>query len=97
MRVCDAQNGSNTRGGSMPPRKRHAKHLIKKKTELEMAREKLALAQTDLFAYRKYAGQSPWIDANIRHKAEQVAELEKEVKALEKADFEANGEQVSML
>ena len=71
--------------------------MIQRKSELELAREKLALAQTDLFAYRKHAGESPVIDANIRHKAAQVQELEKEVKALEKAYFEENGEQVSML
>ena len=71
--------------------------MIHKKSELELARENLELAQTDLINYKRYAGQSPVIDANIRHKADDVKRLEAKVKALEKAEFEENGEQVSML
>ena len=60
--------------------------MIYKKTELEIARDNLILAKTDLYAYRKHEGESPVIDANIRHKREQVESLQRRVLMLEKKE-----------
>lgn len=60
--------------------------MIRKKSELELAREKLELAKNDLFSYRKFEGQSPVIDANIRHKEAQVRQMDARVRQLEEEE-----------
>lgn len=70
--------------------------MIRQKSELELAREKLELAKNDLFSYRKFEGQSPVIDANIRHKARQVEEYETRVLELEAEELYREGQQLDM-
>ena len=71
--------------------------MIKHKSELELTREQLESAKTDLFSYRKFEGQSPVLDANIKHKAAQVAALEQRVLELEAEELYRDGEQLSMI
>lgn len=71
--------------------------MIKPKNELDLLREQLQGAQYDLLAYSKHAGESPVIDANIRHKRAQVEDLERRVLALEDEEKKLHGEQMSML
>ena len=68
-----------------------------KKTELELEREKLESANIDLLAYRKHAGESPVIDANIRHKEAYVRQQEIRVRTLEEAERAIRGEQTSLI
>lgn len=72
--------------------------MIKPKTELELARELLESCEMDLFSYRKYEGTSPVIDANIRHKEEQIRQITADIKALEEEYIEnQGGEQMRMV
>ena len=48
------------------------------KDEMQLLREQLAGARDDLMFMRRYEGDSVAIDANIRHKREQIAALEEE-------------------
>lgn len=66
------------------------------KTELDLARENLLSAKTDLYAYRKHEGESPVLDANIRHKEEQVRQLEARVRQLEEEELYREGQQLDM-
>ncbi|MBR3019587.1 MAG: hypothetical protein IKH57_21325 [Clostridia bacterium] len=70
--------------------------MIHKKTELELARENLESAKTDLYAYRKFEGQSPVIDANIRHKEAQVRQMDARVRELEAEELYREGQQLDM-
>ena len=53
------------------------------KDELQLLREQLAGARDDLMFMRRYEGDSVAIDANIRHKREQIAELEERIREKE--------------
>ena len=70
--------------------------MIRKKTELELARETLEGLENDLLSYRRCEGQSPVIDANIRHKEQQVREYAARVKELQDAEMEKSGLQTRM-
>ena len=70
--------------------------MVAKKSELDLLREQLAEAQTDLLAYSKYQGQSPVIDANIRHKREQVEALQARTLELEQKEEREHGLQMSL-
>lgn len=70
--------------------------MINAKSELDLLREQLAGAQDDLLAYSKYQGQSPVLDANIRHKREQVEALQAQVLAIEEAEEREHGLQMSL-
>lgn len=59
-------------------------------------REQLESAQTDLLAYSKYQGQSPVIDANIRHKRAQVEQLQARVLEMEQEEEREHGLQMSL-
>ena len=50
------------------------------KDEMQLLREQLAGARDDLMFMRRYEGDSVAIDANIRHKREQIAALEEEIR-----------------
>ena len=56
---------------------------IEPKTELERLREKMDGCMDDLIRYKAVEGQSPVIDANIRHKREQLHQLEAKIAELE--------------
>lgn len=71
--------------------------MVKPKSELDLLREQLTVAQYDLLMYSKHQGESPVLDANIKHKREQVEDLERRVLALEEEDKKLHGEQMSML
>lgn len=71
--------------------------MVKPKSELDLLREQLTGAQFDLLMYSKHQGESPVIDANIRHKREQVEALEKRVLELEEEAKKLYGEQMNML
>ena len=71
--------------------------MVKAKSELDLLREQLQGAQIDLLMYSKHQGESPVIDANIRHKREQVEALEAKVLELEEQEKQEHGEQISML
>ena len=70
--------------------------MIKQKTELEKTEELLQSALIDLTQYRKFAGQSPVIDANIRHKEQQVRELDAKVRRLRDEAIQRDGLQMNM-
>lgn len=70
--------------------------MINAKTELDLLREQLESAQTDLLAYSKYQGQSPVIDANIRHKRAQVEQLQARVLEMEQEEEKEKGRQMSL-
>ena len=70
--------------------------MIKAKTELEKTEELLQGALIDLAQYRKFAGQSPVIDANIRHKEQQVRELDAKVRKLRDEQIQSEGLQTNM-
>ena len=70
--------------------------MINAKTELDLLREQLESAQTDLLAYSKYQGQSPVIDANIRNKREQVEQLQARVLEMEQEEEREHGRQMTM-
>lgn len=70
--------------------------MIKSKSELELARETLEGLENDLLAYRRFQGQSPVIDANIRHKEQQVREYAAKLKELQDAEEEKSGLQMKM-
>ena len=57
--------------------------MVAAKSELDLLREQLAGAENDLLVYSKYQGQSPVIDANIRHKRAQVEQLQARVLEME--------------
>lgn len=56
--------------------------MIEEKTEMQLVEEQLAGCRDDLLFMRRYAGDSPIIDANIRHKAEQIKDLEERLAEL---------------
>lgn len=62
--------------------------MIQNKSELDLLREKLEIAQWDLLTYSKHQGESLVIDANIAHKREQVEDLQRRVLALEAEEKE---------
>ena len=62
--------------------------MIRAKTELDLLREQLTMAQYDLMAYSKHQGESPVLDANIKHKREQVESLQRRVLELEREEEE---------
>ena len=59
------------------------RELTEEEMELRETNEKLEGCRNDLIFMRQYEGESPVIDANIRHKREQVKQLEEHRKALE--------------
>ena len=72
--------------------------MIKHKSQLERLREQLESCEIDLYSYRKYAGQSPVIDANIRHKEEQIRQITADIQELEEEYLEnQGGEQMRMV
>lgn len=72
--------------------------MIKHKSQLERLREQLESCEMDLYSYRKYEGTSPVIDANIRHKEEQIRKIQADIKALEDEYIESQGgEQMRMV
>lgn len=70
--------------------------MVKQKTELEKTEEMLQSALIDLAQYRKFAGQSPVIDANIKHKEQQVRELDAKARKLREEAIQAEGLQMNM-
>ena len=50
--------------------------------ELQLLTEQLQGARDDLMFMTRYAGDSVAIDANIRHKREQIRDLEERIKKL---------------
>lgn len=70
--------------------------MVKAKTELEKTEEMLQSALIDLTQYRKFAGQSPVIDANIKHKEQQVRELDAKARKLREEAIQAEGLQMNM-
>lgn len=70
--------------------------MIQAKSEIDLLREQLESAQTDLLAYSKYQGQSPVIDANIRHKRAQVEALQAQVLEMEQEEEREHGLQMSL-
>ena len=52
------------------------------KDELQLLTEQLQGARDDLMFMTRYAGDSVAIDANIRHKREQIRDLEERIKKL---------------
>ncbi len=61
---------------------------IEPKTELALMREQLEGARNDLILYAAHEGESVVIDANIRHKREQIKELERRIAAAEQPEDE---------
>lgn len=59
---------------------------IDPKTELDLLREQAEHCRILLVAMAKNEGQSRVIDANIRHKREQLRDLEERIRALEEAE-----------
>ena len=55
---------------------------LEAKDELQLLREQLAGCRDDLMFMGRYAGDSPAIDANIRHKREQIRDLEERIRKL---------------
>lgn len=53
------------------------------KTELEQLKEMRDGAINDLMFMNHYQGDSPVIDANIRHKKAQIRELEEKIRRME--------------
>lgn len=70
--------------------------MINAKSEPDLLREQLDSAQTDLLAYSKFQGQSPVIDANIRHKRAQVEQLQARVLEMEQEEEREHGRQMTM-
>lgn len=70
--------------------------MINAKSELDLLREQLAGAENDLLVYSKYQGQSPVIDANIRHKRAQVEQLQARVLEMEQEEEKEHGRQMRM-
>jgi len=58
------------------------------KSELVRLREIRESAEFDLLYLRKYAGESPAIDANLRHKAEDLKKLNEQISLLEAQEAE---------
>lgn len=56
---------------------------MEKKSELQLLQEQLAGCRDDLMFMNRYRGDNPMIDANIRHKAEQIRELEEKIRRME--------------
>lgn len=59
---------------------------IEPKTELDLLREQAQHCRILLTAMAKNEGQSRVLDANIRHKREQLRDLEERIRALEEAE-----------
>ena len=59
---------------------------IEPKTELDLLREQAQHCRILLMAMVKNEGQSRVIDANIRHKRDQLQDLEERIRALEEAE-----------
>ena len=59
---------------------------LEAKDDLQLLREQLQGARDDLMFMNKYAGDSVAIDANIRHKREQIRDLEERIRKLEGQD-----------
>lgn len=62
---------------------------LKGKTEKERLREQLDGAVLDLMMYRKHEGESPVLDANIRHKQKQIADLQARIAQIEQEEADA--------
>ena len=60
--------------------------MIREKSEKELLQEQLDGAIIDMVNYRKLEGQSPVIDANIRHKREQIERLRARIAEIEKEE-----------
>lgn len=56
--------------------------MTEPKDEMQLLREQLAGYRDDLMFMNKYAGDSPAIDANIRHKREQIRDQEERIRKL---------------
>lgn len=52
------------------------------KTEKQLLEEQLAGCKDDLMFMSHYRGDNPLIDANIKHKAEQIRELEERIRRM---------------
>lgn len=65
---------------------------IEPKTELERLREQLEGCLNDLVIMGSPEGQPAIIQINIRHKREQVRQLEEQIKALEGTEGKAGEE-----
>lgn len=59
---------------------------IEPKTELDLLREQAQHCRLLLAAMVKNEGQSRVLDANIRHKRDQLQDLEQRIRALEEAE-----------
>ena len=59
---------------------------IEPKTELDLLREQAEHCRILLTAMVKNEGQSRVLDANIRHKRDQLQDLEERIRALEEAE-----------
>lgn len=59
---------------------------IDPKTELDLLREQAQHCRILLTAMAKNEGQSRVIDANIRHKRDQLRDLEQRIRELEEAE-----------
>ena len=70
--------------------------MVAAKSELDLLREQLESAQTDLLAYSKYKGKSPVIDANIANKRAQVEQLQARVLEMEQEEEKVHGLQMSL-
>lgn len=70
--------------------------MVAAKSELDLLREQLVEAQTDLLAYSKYQGQSPVIDTNIANKRAQVEQLQARVLEMEQEEEREHGRQMSL-
>ena len=56
---------------------------LEEMTELDLLRDQLEGCRNDLLVMSKYKGESPVLDANIRHKAAQIAALEEKIARIE--------------
>lgn len=61
-----------------------------RKDEKQLLMEQLAGARDDLLFMNRYRGDNPMIDANIRHKAAQIRELEEKIRRLEDHEAQAD-------
>ena len=62
---------------------------LKEKPEKDRLREQLDGAVLDLMMYRKHEGESPVLDANIRHKREQIESLQARIAQIEREEADA--------
>ena len=64
---------------------------VEQKSEKDRLYEQLDGAIQDMVNYRKLEGQSPVIDANIRHKREQIESLKARIAEIEEEEKEEQG------